>query len=806
LSTLPTLRTRLLRGIAVGLAYYLLGRFGLSLPYKLSVVTLLWLPIGVAVPAAYRWGWSMLWAVAAAEMASTLATIPGRWAVPMAVALAGANVLGIAVVVRLLRRFDFNPQFRRRRDVVVWCAASGAGTLVSPMIGPALLALTGYMPWSAWPQAWLMWWVSDLVGLLVAGPALMAVTPAHLTQWRHRLGEVSILAGATLLLGGVGFLGFWPAAFRLFNPMLLMLPMLVWGALRFGVVGASALALAVSFLAALATSLGVGGFAGPDPGAAVFSLWAFAGLAALLSLLITALEAERNQSESALQQQERALRSLADNLPDSILRIGRDLHVSFANRASEGATGHPAALLPGRAAANAIPPALTAGLTRVLATGRPENLEFSQYGPAGARQWAAQLVPEFGDGGEVQSVLILARDVTERQLLEGQLLQSQKLEAVGTLAGGIAHDFNNILTGIFGNAQMAQMDLSPDHAVQEWLQRIVQASQRAKSLVGQILTFSRRQRLQRQPLQLTAIVQEAMQLLRPTLPATIEIRTVLPPACPPVLADPGQLHQVLVNLLTNAAQAIGPGAGRIEIQVAAVEVDAEAVRQRPQLRTGRFVRLSVEDNGCGMDAATLARLFEPFFTTKPQGAGTGLGMAVVHGIVQRHDGAIVVYSEPGKGTNLMVYLPVHEAVLSASTDAGAAAPSRPGRGERVLVVDDEAYVLQAATGILARLGYATEGFTEPEAALAAFRADPGRFDLVLTDLTMPRLKGTEFAALVRAIRPGIPIILCTGFSGALATGETDQLRLHGPLSKPFSVDSLAQAVGTALRSANPGAA
>jgi len=796
----------LIRCTLLGLSYFCLGKFGLSMPYKLSVVTLLWLPIGVAVPAVFRWGWGMLVGVLVGEVAVSLSIVP-HW--PLALALASGNVLGCVVIVLLLRRFGFNRSFRSRRDTIVWCAACVVGTVIAPVLGPTFLCLAGALPWEAWHQAALMWWLGDLVGVMLAGPVFMVVTRAHFAQWRKRLGEILALAALTAALSGAAFFGSWPVAFSLFHPMLLVVPLQVWAALRFGVVGASSLALGVSFLAAFATSLGQGTFASGNPGAAVFSLWAFAGMVALLSLVITALEAERNQSEATLRKQERGLRTLTDNLPDIIMRLDRDLRVVFINRSVEPVTGLAASRFLGRSTIEAgLPiapvPEWLAGLHRALATARPEMLEFEFVGGLGPRRWTAQMLPELDEQGAVQSLLIISRDVTERHRLEDQLRQSQKLEAVGTLAGGIAHDFNNILTGIFGNTEMAMMDLPDKAPAQVWLQRVLQAARRARSLVDQILAFSRRQEQKRVPLQVQAIVQEAMQLLRPSIPASIAFTTELPAATPPVMADPGQLHQVLMNLVTNAASAIGPAAGRIDIRVEVVDVDAEAVRQRPQLRCGRFVRLSVSDTGCGMDAATLARIFEPFFTTKKPGTGTGLGLAVVHGIVEQHEGCALVYSEPGKGTTFLIYLPVSENVPAAPL-AGNAAEVPSGRGEMVMIVDDEEIVLQVAAEILQRLGYRTIVHHDPEAALQSFTADPHACDLVITDLTMPKLKGTELAAQLWQIRPDLPVVLCTGFNASSAgAGAALPARLRH-LAKPFTVEALAIAVAESLGAPPAGA-
>jgi PAS domain S-box-containing protein len=526
-------------------------------------------------------------------------------------------------------------------------------------------------------------------------------------------------------------------------------------------------------------------------------------MTALLSLLITALEAERNQSVLALRQQERELRTLADNLPDVIIRLDRELKIVFVNQAITNALGLPPAHFLGRMPLEAgLPvgsiPDLTNRLLQVLATGQAQTLVFEFAGPGGTRHWTTQLVPELQEGATVRSVLIIARDITEQHQLEHQLRQSQKLEAVGTLAGGIAHDFNNILTGISGNTQLAMMDLAQDNPVQEELQRVMQASERARALVNKILAFSRRQEQQRTPLHLEAIAQEAMQLLRPSIRSSIAIRVQVPPASSPVLADAGQLHQVLLNLVTNAVHAIGDREGQIEIRVDELEIDAEAVRQRPQLRCGHFVRLAVSDDGDGMDAVTLARIFEPFFTTKKTGAGTGLGLSVVHGIVQQHEGCMVVYSEPAKGSTFLVYLPVAKSKPGASLASKAPDLVR-GQGEQIMLVDDEAIVLEVAGGILQRLGYTTTAFNEPEAALRAFTEQPMKFDLVVTDLTMPKLTGTELADRLHQLRPALPVILCTGFSGALDAGARGQPGLYGPLLKPFTLETLARVVADTLR-------
>ncbi|MEO5961538.1 MAG: ATP-binding protein, partial [Opitutaceae bacterium] len=324
----------------------------------------------------------------------------------------------------------------------------------------------------------------------------------------------------------------------------------------------------------------------------------------------------------------------------------------------------------------------------------------------------------------------------ERQQLEDQYRQSQKMEAVGTLAGGIAHDFNNILAAINGYAQLAKMESGANRTVNDYLDAVLAGARRAADLVRQIMAFTRQQENLRSPIQLRHIAAEAVKLLRATIPTTIEISTLFARDLPPVLADATQVHQVIMNLCTNAWHAMKDRPGKLGVELERFEVDAGLARTQPDLRPGSYVRLSVSDTGHGMAKATLDRIFEPFFTTKAPGEGTGLGLAVVHGIMRTHDGAITVYSEPGQGTKFHLYFPAHLGPRVA--DAGVKAPPVPhGKGERVLYLDDEKLLAEMGGKILQRLGYKPEIFSTAADALAAFRAQPEKFDLVATDMTMP---------------------------------------------------------------------
>jgi PAS domain S-box-containing protein len=368
----------------------------------------------------------------------------------------------------------------------------------------------------------------------------------------------------------------------------------------------------------------------------------------------------------------------------------------------------------------------------------------------------------------------VVRDVTEHRRLEAQVRQSQKLDALGTLAGGIAHDFNNILAVLRGNLSLIRGDIPADHGIMPPVLDMEKACNRATALVRQILTFGSRHDRDRQMIQLEVVVAEALELLRATLPAEIEIRTHYAPQLPVVLADPNQIQQVIANLGINASQAIGRRQGLIEIQLDALQVGKELASTSTDLKEGRYVRVRFSDSGSGIPRNILDRIFEPFFTTKAPNAGTGLGLSVVRGILKNHDAAISVYSEPERGTRFHLYFPAAQA-LGPVAAAAQAEPKR-GRGERILYLDDEESLVILAKRLLERMGYQVAGFNDSAQALAAFRTAPGDFDLVLTDLSMPGMSGMEVSRRMLEIRPDIPVLLATGY---VRTEDVEQARSIG---------------------------
>ncbi len=409
------------------------------------------------------------------------------------------------------------------------------------------------------------------------------------------------------------------------------------------------------------------------------------------------------------------------------------------------------------------------------------------------------------DGSKIVGRVWSFRDITARisseqekhHLLE-QLGQSQKMEAVGTLAGGIAHDFNNILTGVIGYAELARARLPASHPSAEDLGCVLTAGERARDLVRRILTFSRKQKPEKSAVSLKPVIGEILHLLRATTPASIEIHAELQKDDDYVLADTAQIHQAILNLATNAVHAMSGGPGRLNVDLDTITGSPQSAREHPRLLDGRWVRVSVGDTGHGMDSLTLRRIFEPFYTTKQPGEGTGLGLAVVHGIVTAHGGIVTVESEPGKGAAFRLHFPLVEKPDDAPAPNTGDAPR--GNGERVLIVEDEIPVAEVARNYLMGLGYRPTVCHTPEKALEELGGGTHEFAAVLTDLSMPHMTGLDLIRRIRVQEPGLPCVLCTGFVVSASTEmEAVHLGVVDVVTKPYSRNDLANALDRALR-------
>ncbi len=398
------------------------------------------------------------------------------------------------------------------------------------------------------------------------------------------------------------------------------------------------------------------------------------------------------------------------------------------------------------------------------------------------KHWADADIALLRTVGEIfASALGREQAEREKQILEARLRHSRRIEALGTLAGGIAHDFNNILGAMLGYAEMALGRLRRDSPEWRHVQEVSKAGERARDIVDRILAFSRRTEQRPRPVRMRPLLEETASLLAASLPPSVTLQLRLPDQDAIVLGEPSRLQQVAMNLCSNAAQAMA-GQGVVDVGLDLVALDAERALSHGALAAGRYVRLTVSDSGHGMDAATLERIFEPFFTTKRVGTGTGLGLAMVHGIVTDHGGAIDVRSRPGAGSSFAAYFPQAEAP-PAEDDRGEA-PAPLGRGQTILFVDDERPLVLLGEEMLAAIGYEPVGFDNSRAALAAFRADPDRFDLVLTDEIMPEMSGCELAIALHRIRPDLPIIL-TGYSGHLGSQRLQAAGVRDVLNKPL---------------------
>ncbi|MBL9215256.1 MAG: PAS domain S-box protein [Opitutaceae bacterium] len=513
---------------------------------------------------------------------------------------------------------------------------------------------------------------------------------------------------------------------------------------------------------------------------------------------------ERHRTAAALARSEENYRLLFEQATDAIFLCSSDGRLVDVNRHTIGLTGFTREELLQKDTFGIIAPEDHDYLRHCLQELRRQGTRFSTYrfarkdGSVFFGETSTKLLP---DG----RLLALVRDITEqrraedhRRKLEEELRQAQKLQAIGTLAGGIAHDFNNILAAILGNAQLLKFMLPPSHEGQGKVSQILVASNRAKNLVQQILMFSRQREQEKRVVQFGPIVLEAAKLLEVTLPTGVQLELAVPAHLASVLADSTQVHQVVINLCTNAIHAMRGKGGILRIELLEVTLPEESSLSKPSLPPGRYVCLRVSDTGHGMDAATLQRIYEPFFTTKPVGDGTGLGLAVVHGIVEAHGGAIAVSSRPGEGTVFSLYFPVH------GGEAGAEPKPAPGpglgQGQHVLFVDDEGPIIEVAEVMIPQLGYKVSVFRKPAEALAFLRQNYGGVDLLMTDFSMPEMNGIDLIREAVALKPSLPAVLLTGYGKAFDSRATVGLNIREVVTKPFTMDALAAAMQAALES------
>ena len=515
---------------------------------------------------------------------------------------------------------------------------------------------------------------------------------------------------------------------------------------------------------------------------------------------------ENKTTRQALQESEERLRTVYETFPDPVtiiqLEDGRCVDV---NSAFTRVTGWDCEEVIGKTAADLdiwYHPEEREKLTAGIAEhGKIENLE-AKFRLKDGNVITALMSAVLIRLKDKPHVLTITRDISElksaqkeREQLKTQLIQAQKMEAIGTLAGGIAHDFNNILGAIIGYAEMALYDTKKDSMEHYNTDQVLQAGHRAKDLVKQILAFSRKSEQDKNVISLASVVNEALKLLRASLPTTIEIKQNIEPNLDAIFADSTQMHQVVMNLCTNSAHAMRDTGGILTVDLNNVDLHIKEATQYPELNPGPYVKLSISDTGHGMDVATMERIFDPYFTTKEQDKGTGMGLAVVHGILKGHGGGIQVQSEPGKGARFDILFPIMGKQTLSETEELKALPTG---SEHILLIDDEETLIDLGKNMLKKLGYEVETRTSPLEALEIFRATPHKFDLVISDMTMPGMTGDLLASEMMNIRSDTPIIICTGYSERMDEQRAMDLGIKGLMMKPFTIRRLSGTIRDVL--------
>ena len=799
--------------VAFGIAYYALAVFASALPVQTRFPLFVWpadgLALGVLLVASRsRWVPYLVLAFVASLAVGLQAGMP----LEASAVTALVNAVEPAIIAAVMLRIAGG-----RVDIGTLVGLTGFLVNLVPLTAVVSLGDASVTWWrfgSDFRSQWTVTFVSDFLNMAIVAPLVLAWSrngqDEAVAPLRGRAAEVIVLFAGLVVATHFVFRTRPDAAGYIAPLAYLCSPFLIWAALRFGL-RAATLGLALfALLCYWHTAHGLGPFAigGTADWTSLLQLQGFVATSLVTTLFAAALLAEREgaarTTEAWRRRYEAAIRASGNLLYELDPVSGRilwdgDTRPVLGVPAEEIATVrqwgervHP----DDRPRLRAIRDRLLAGEIAHIATEYRVKRAEGEWITVGVNGYAIEDPTRRKAGrrpiiGFVSDVSERIRAEEERQALAAQLRQAEKMEAVGRLAGGIAHDFNNILGAILGYGELAQARAEADPQMKRYVDTIVNAGNRAKALVAQILAYSRAESGFREPVILGPVVAEVGELLRGSTSANVEIRLTVASEEAMVMGDPTRLHQLLMNLASNAMQAM-PEGGTLEISLARRTLASPLRTRLSEVAPGEWAVLEVADTGEGIPAAVIDRIFEPFFTTKRAGRGTGLGLALVHTIVGEHGGAIDVASEVGRGTTFTVWLPRVEA-----TGAAPMADKVPvhGRGQVILAVDDEPEVLAALEEMLATLGYEPAGYTDSRAALEAFRADPARFEAVISDEVMPGLAGTQLAVELRRANPAVPIVIATGFGGAGFETRAHSAGVNRVLRKPYRMQDIGEALG-----------
>ena len=775
--------------------------------------TVVWPPSGIALAALLVLGYRV-WP--GALLGAFLVNVTAAGSVATSVGIAVGNTLEGVLGAYLVNTYaNGRDAFDRVRDFFKFVFLAGmASTAMSAAVGVTSLLLGGSAEWADSGRIALTWWLGDAVSVLVLAPILLARAGPPVRWTRPRVLEAAAVLASLLIVGQVVFGG--PLFRTPERPLTFAcIPILVWAALRFGQRLAATAILVLCVIAIGGTARGSGPFQDPQ-NESLLLLQAFIGVAAVMAMALAAVVSEREAAAAALRGANDDLETRIEERTAQLRTSEEEYHLLFDQNphvmfvfdeetlaflaVSEAAIrkyGYSREEFLSMTIREIRPPEDIPALQRAMRERPADPRAISTAGLFRHRKKDGTLIDVEVASSWIrfrgrEARLVLALDVTEKRSLEAQLVQSQKMEVVGRLAGGVAHDFNNLLGVVTGYGQLLRNRLD-DPSLLKYADDILKASERAAGLTQQLLAFSRKQVLQPRILDLNRVVEDMERMLRRLIGEDIRLVIALAEV-PPIKADPGQLEQVLMNLAVNARDAM-PHGGQLMIETAAVDLDESYARRHAEVRAGAHVMLAVSDTGHGMTADVQARVFEPFFTTKAPGEGTGLGLATVHGIVKQSGGHIFAYSEPGRGTSFKIYFPPAEGSVAAPARV---AEEMPRGTETVLLVEDEEALREITREILEAAGYTVLEAGHGAAALHLSERHEGTIHLLVTDVVMPGVTGSELAQRLIAERTGMKVLFMSGYTD-------DAVILRGVLTKempfvqkPFTIVQLARKVREVL--------